>query len=117
MKEISTSARNLGVILTAFGEIKGPRNIMVGYTIGQILKPVRELQALFVDRIGEYVDAGGNLKTDLSDEDKEYVQGLVNEEVSFEVPRLTIKMLSQSNLSVTDDTVLTFLVDVGVLEG
>jgi hypothetical protein len=114
---VTMKARALGAVVVAFGEIKGDRPIMLAYNINKILKPVLELQKAFVTRITPLIDpATSKPRGDLNPEETALVEEIINEEVTFEVPRLTIKTLHQAGLSVTDDTVIPFLMDVGILE-
>ena len=116
MVEVNTTARNLGLIIKAFSEIQGDRPIMLAYTIDKILRPVRELQSAFIARIRPFVAETGEIKHDLTNEQRGLVEEMVNEPVTFEIPRLTVKIHGQHRgLTVTDDTVLPFLMDVGVL--
>ena len=116
---VTVEARILGLIPRAFQEIKGPRPIMLSYKIGEILKPVIELQTKFVEALKPYVvegKDGGGLREDLTEEEEAKVEALVREEITFEIPQLNMdELLLHEDLTCGDDTVFSFLVDNGII--
>jgi hypothetical protein len=87
---VTITAKNLGLIIQAFNMLKGPKSIMLAYKIGRILEPVHKLQGEFIKRVGPFVDEVGNLKEDLTEEQRELVETLVNEPLTFEIPTLEL---------------------------
>ena len=114
--DVTTPARNLGLISRAFQEIKGPRPIMIAYKIGQILKPVGELLQEFQKRLEPYIEKDGTKKEEMSEEHEAELIAILDEELTFEVPDLSVQEIAMhEKLVCEDDTVLMFLIDIGVL--
>ena len=113
---VTIGGKHLGLILKAFSMIQGPRPIMLSYKIGRIQEPVLDLQKEFVQRIQPYVNEMGGLKPDLTDEEKTVVEEILNEDLSFEVPTMLLKEFFVSELKVEDNSVLPYLVDIGVVK-
>ena len=118
---VTVKARHLGLIIQAFNQIQGEKPIMLSYKFGRIVEPVQMLQKTFIDRIRPFLNDDGSIKQDLGDEDKAAVEALVDEELEFEVPTVTILDIAGAisvtggSLTVGDDSVLVYLVDIGVI--
>jgi hypothetical protein len=115
---VHTSGKHLGLILKAFGMIEGKKSIMLSYKFGRILEPVRDLQGEFINRLRPFIDAQGNLLEDLTDEQREEVEAIVDEDLTFEIPDVTIQEIVQASISglvVSDDSVLPYLVDQNII--
>lgn len=113
---VTVGARHLGLIAQAFANIQGDRGILLSYKFGRILEPVMKAQQTFIAAITPFVDAEGHLRTDLTDEERELVEVLVNEEITVEIPIVGLAEIALENrLRMTDDSILTYLVDIGIL--
>jgi hypothetical protein len=114
---VTVEAVKLPIIHKAFSEITGPKPIMLSYKIGQILGPVQELTQAMQNRLGSYIDGKtGALRKNLKDEENEAVEAILKEEVSFEVPTISVgELAAVEGLVCTNDSVFPFLVDTGVL--
>ena len=116
MRTITIEARHFGLILRAFNMIEGRRSLALSYKLGRILAPITGLQTEFLERIKPFVGAGGHLREDITDEEKAEVETLIVEEIEIEIPEITIQEFTNHvGLTIQDDTVLPYLVDVGVI--
>jgi len=116
MRTVIIEARHFGLIIRAFNMIEGSRSLSLSYKLGRILAPVSMLQQAFLARLKPYVGPGGHLKENLTPEQELEAQSLVEEEMEIEIPSLSItEFLAHPGLTVKDDTVLPYLVDIGIL--
>lgn len=112
---VDVEARHLGLIIRALGEIKGPKPIMLSYKFGRILEPVSKLQQEFVAQLAEYViPETGSLREDLTDQERAKVEELVTENVTFDIPTVTVLDIAEMDITMDDDSVLVYLVETGV---
>lgn len=113
---VTIEARHLGLISKAFSMIQGRKPLTLSYKIGRILEPIHALQQDFINQIAPFIGEGGNLREDLTDEERAAVEALTMEEVAFEIPTVTLgEIMLNEGLTVADDSVLPYLVDIGVL--
>lgn len=115
--EITVPAKVLGLIPLAISKIEGDRPVMLSFRLGRVVKPAQELQEAFVQRLRPFIDpvSPDRLRADLTEEEREQVEEILGEEITFEVPVIGLPELEEAGLTVPDETVLTFLHDIGVL--
>lgn len=117
-REVTLNVKHLGLILKGFSLIEGKKPLGLSYKIGRITGPVQELQKEFIVQLQEYME-NGHLKEDLTDKQRDEVEKLLEQEVTFNIPRLTITDVvvptTFGAMCISDDEVLPYLVDVGII--
>lgn len=109
---IKIKASQLISVQQAVMGIRGDRPIMLAYKLAQLLKPVDEMHQQFIERARPHFDEKGEVKEGHEDE----AENIFNEELDIDVPVISIDdLVSAESLTVPDDSVLMFLVDIGVL--
>ena len=116
---VHTTARNLGLITQALRMMQGKKPLMLSYKFGRIQAPVTTLHRELIGQLRPYTDEQGTLRDDLTEEETAKVEALVDEEVEFEIPSVSISDLAAACangalLELDDDSVLVYLVEVGV---
>jgi len=110
---IKIKAFQLAFVQKSIRGIKGDRPIMLAYKLAQFLRPVDEMHNQFLERVKPHFDEEGVVLEGREDE----AETIFNEELELDVPVLSIDDLtSAESLTVPDDSVLMFLVDIGAFK-
>lgn len=114
--ETTIPAKALGLVGMAFHQLKGDRPVMLSYRIGRIMETAGEMQRAMIERLQPYME-GGQLREERTPEEEQQVQEILEEEITLHIPVISIGELEEAGLTVKgeDDTVLTFLIQHGIL--
>jgi len=116
-KEVTIRADRLGLALVAFDRLKGDKPVMLSYRIGRVVETLQEMQQQFVERLKPYLTEEGALREDLDDEVRVKVaDDILGEELMLNIPMVSLSDLHEAGVYVEgDDTVVTFLIQHGLL--
>lgn len=112
-RKITLRPLDLVPAIESFTKLAGDRSVMASYKIGKIVEELEALRVTFAERIGPYLNEEGALPADLEGDDVETVEAILNEELEFEAPELSLTELS--NLTVSDDAAIFHLTRTGIL--
>jgi len=111
-RKVKMKAGQLSEVQKAFSNIKGDRPLMLSFKISELLDPVISMNDKLMERLRDHVDERGMVL----DGHMEQVEAILNEEVEFDAPEITMQdLISCDSLTVSDDFTLVFLKKVGAL--
>lgn len=111
MAKVTMQAGQLASVAQAFKMLEGQRPIQLSFNIGKILQEVDAAHELFVEKIRPLLNDDGTF-----DSDNEQAAAILQEEVTLDVPVVTLGSLEAASLTVADDAALIFLTSTGVVQ-
>lgn len=115
-KSIVVKAGIIILVQKALTGLKGDRPVMLSRRIGMVREELQALQNPLTERAAPYITSDGAAKKDLEEEEVERFEEILNEDLTMEIPVITLSELSDAGITVEDDSILSFLIELGIVE-
>lgn len=112
-RDLNLKALDLAPAIESFAKLGGDRPVMLSYRIGKVVEELDALRQAFMERIQPYVDERGCISADLNDDELSVVTSILEEELVFDGPEITLEELS--SLTVSEDAAIFHLTRTGIV--
>lgn len=115
-RDVTIKAGQCGLVVKALTLIQGKKPASLSYRIGCVSSIALDKHNQFVDELKKFIKEEGDADRTLTKEEVQDIKKAVEADIVISIPHIALEeIISSDQYVLSDDTVLPFLVRVGVL--